>query len=97
MLYVKANWVHNNVNVSFEGGWEKKKKGLHAFPFSPEVETFYWMKGDKSAFTLMTAYHEDVSARVKVFVARKLATDFNWKVVTILPTAFSKTLSTSLS
>ena len=77
MLYVKANSVHNNVNVYFEGGWEKKKKGFTRIPFSPEVETFYWMQGDKSAFTLMTAYHEDVSARVKVFVARKLATDFN--------------------
>ena len=39
--------MHNNVNVYFEGGWEKKKKGLHVFPFSPEVETFYWLKGDK--------------------------------------------------
>ena len=76
---------------------KEKQKGVQAFPFSSEVETFYWLKGDKSAFTLMTSYHADVSARVKVFAARRLATDFNWKVVTILPTAFSKTLSTSLS
>lgn len=41
--------------------------------------------------------HEDVSARVKVSAARRLAADFNWKVVAILPTAFSKTLNTSLS
>ena len=56
---------------------KRDKKGLHAFPFSSELETFYWLKGDKSAFTLMTSYHEDVSARVKVFAARRLATDFN--------------------
>ena len=79
MLYVKANCVHNNVNEYFEGGWKKKNKRVskHIFPFSSEVETFYWLKGDKSAFTLMTSYHADVSARVKVFAARRLATDFN--------------------
>ena len=58
--------------ISKEDG-KRNKKGLHAFPFSPEVETFYWLKGDKSAFTLMTTYHEDVSARVKVFVAKKIS------------------------
>ena len=56
---------------------KRDKKGLHAFPFPSELETFYWLKGDKSAFTLMTSYYEDVSARVKVFAARRLATDFN--------------------
>ena len=56
---------------------KEKQKGVQTFPFSSEVETFYWLKGDKSAFTLMTSYHADVSARVKVFAARKLATDFN--------------------
>ena len=57
---------------------KEKQKGVQAFPFSSEVETFYWLKGDKSAFTLMTSYHADViSARVKVFATRRLATDFN--------------------
>ena len=60
---------------------KEKQKGVQAFPFSSELEIFYWLKGDKSAFTLMTSYHEDVSARVKVFAARRLATAFNWKVV----------------
>ena len=56
---------------------KEKQKGVQALPFSSEVETFYWLKGDKSAFTLMTSYHADVSARLKVFATRRLATDFN--------------------
>ena len=50
---------------------KEKQKGVQAFPFSSELEIFYWLKGDKSAFTLMTSYHADVSARVKVFAAKR--------------------------
>ena len=28
---------------------KRKERGLHTFPFSRELETSYWMKGDKSA------------------------------------------------
>ena len=56
----------------------KEKKGFTRIPFFSRSENFLLDEREQEcAFTLMTAYHEDVSARVKVFVARKLATDFN--------------------
>ena len=62
--------------ISKEDG-KRNKKGVHAFTFSSELEPFYWLKGDKRCPTLMTSYYEDVSACVKVFAERRLATDFN--------------------
>ena len=41
-----------SMRISKKDG-KRNKKALHAFPFFPEVETFYSLKGDKTAFTLI--------------------------------------------
>ena len=56
----------------------KEKKGFTRIPFFSRGGNFLLdERGQECLYLDDGLYHEDVSARVKVFVARKLATDFN--------------------
>ena len=50
---------------------KRNKKGLRAFPFSSELETFYWLKGDKTAFTLMLLPITRMSVRAPEGISSK--------------------------
>ena len=60
-----------SMSISKEDG-KRKTKGFPSIPFFFRTGNFLLDEREQEcAFTLMTAYHEDVSALAKVFVASK--------------------------